>query len=288
MTSPPARAASPSTSITYRPMREGDLPGAHALSQAVRWPHRPEDWQFALGLGAGFVAEHDGVVAGTGLSWNQGPDHGTLGLIIVSPDHQGQGIGRKLMQLVLEQLGQRRTLLIATVAGQPLYESLGFQAVGTIQQHQGTLAALAPPAGARLRLAGADDIAAIVALANRGAGMDREPLLKQLIAVGETVVLEQDGELAGFSLIRRFGRGHVIGPVVASTPEQAKALIAHWCGAYAGAFVRIDVTGDSGLGDWLAAAGLAQVDTGVAMARNGLPAQDGKVRQFALINQALC
>jgi hypothetical protein len=33
--------------------------------------------------------------------------------------------------LVLGELGGRCTLLNATVAGQPLYESLGFKAIGT-------------------------------------------------------------------------------------------------------------------------------------------------------------
>ena len=60
------------TAITYRRMSEYDLPAAHALSQTLRWPHRFEDWQFVLGLGAGFVAEEGGAVIGTGLYWKQG------------------------------------------------------------------------------------------------------------------------------------------------------------------------------------------------------------------------
>jgi predicted N-acetyltransferase YhbS len=276
------------TAITYRAMREADLPAAHALSQAVRWPHRPEDWHFALCLGTGFVAEEDGAVVGTALCWHQGLHHGSLGLIIVSPAHQGKGIGRQLMRLVLEQLGDRCTLLNATLAGQPLYESLGFRAIGTIHQHQGLLATPAAPAGPRPRPATAADVPAIVALANRGTGMARDELLKQLIGVAEGAVLEHDGEVTGFSLIRPFGRGHVIGPVVAADAGCAQALIATWSAAYAGAFVRVDVTGSSGLGEWLAQAGLAEVDTAVTMARHGVPPRDDTVRQFAIVSQAFC
>ncbi len=279
--------------IIYRPMNESDLPAAHALSQALRWPHRLEDWQFVLRLGAGFVAEADGNVIGTALCWQQREHHGTVGMIIVSAQHQGKGVGRELMQRVLEQLGERCTLLIATPAGQPLYERLGFHATGTICQHQGTLTgfpAVLPPGGGAVRLAEPDDLAAIIALADRGTGMSRGDVLKQLIAaaVAEGVVLEQDGRVAGFALLRRFGRGQVIGPVVAPDAQCAKALIAYWSDACAGAFVRLDVTGDSGLGDWLAQAGLVQVDSGVAMSRNGTPAHDATLRQFAIINQALC
>ena len=129
------------TTIAYRRMNESDLAAAHALSQGLRWPYRLEDWEFLLRLGAGFVAQECGAVIGTGLCWKQGDRHGSLGAIIVSPDHQGKGIGRKLMHLVLEELAGRCTLLNATPAGQPLYESLGFKATGTIHQHQGTMLA---------------------------------------------------------------------------------------------------------------------------------------------------
>ncbi len=279
------------TGITYRRMNGNDLPAAHALSQTVRWPHRLEDWQFVHRLGTGFVAEEGGAMIGTALCWKQGDAQASLGMIIVSPEHQGKGIGRELMNRVLEELGGRCTLLIATPAGQPLYERLGFVATGTIHQHQGTMASIAPLAlasGENIRLAEPADIAKIIALANRATGMSRDALLKQLVSVAEGAVLERHGELAGFSFIRRFGRGHIIGPMVATDSERAKALIAHWSSAYAGSFVRVDVTGTSGLGAWLTEAGLVQVDTGVAMARNGAPHQDEAVKQFAIANQALC
>ena len=280
-----------SSAITYRTMNENDLPAAHALSQEVRWPHRLEDWQFVERLGSGFVAEENGALVGTGLCWKQGSRHGSLGMIIVSQQHQGKGIGRKLMNLVLEELGQRCTLLNATAAGQPLYESLGFQATGTLHQHQGTMEAVAPVAlaqGETIRKAEPGDLAKIIELGNRGSGMARDEVLRQLVAVAEGAVLERNGELAGFSILRRFGRGQVIGPLVAPDSERAKALIACWAAACSGTFVRMDVTGSSGLGAWLAQVGLAQVDTAVIMARNGVPPQDQAIQQFAIINQALC
>ena len=277
--------------IKYREMRAGDLPAAYELSQAVRWPHRLEDWQLVHRLGVGFVAETDGALIGTGMCWLQGSRNGSLGMIIVSPQHQGKGIGRKLMHLVLEELGERCTQLNATVAGQPLYESLGFVATGSLHQHQGTLAAVAPPAlapGETMRAAEPGDLAGMIALANRASGMARDEVLKQLVAEGAGAVLERDGELAGFSIMRRFGRGQVIGPLVAPDSDRAQALVAYWAGACAGSFVRLDITGTSDLGAWLAQAGLPQVDTAVIMARNGVPAQDQAVQQFAIISQALC
>jgi predicted N-acetyltransferase YhbS len=279
------------TAVTYRRMHDGDIGAAHALSQAVRWPHRTEDWQFVLRVGTGFVAEQDGAVIGTGLCWKQGDAHASLGMIIVSPAHQGKGIGRELMQRVLDELGDRCILLNATAAGQPLYERMGFAAIGTLFQHQGTLAAIppvAPAGGARVRPAAPGDLPALVALADRAAGMGRAALVRELAGMGEVAVLERAGVPLGFSIIRQFGRGRVIGPLAAPGADGARALIAHWSAAYAGTFVRIDVDGAGGLGPWLEQAGLAQVDTAVIMARNGAPRRDAGVTQFAIINQALC
>lgn len=276
--------------VLYRRMTEEDLAHALGLSQTMHWPHRLEDWQFVNHLGTGFVAEHNGEVIGTGMGWKQGKEYGSLGMMIVSPEHQGRGIGRKLMTLVLEALGDRCILLKATPAGQPLYESLGFIPTGTIHQHQGMMLPMPATLLADsdiIRPINADDIATLVGLANLATGIERDDLLKQLMCVAEGAVLECNGEISGFSLIRRFGRGYVIGPVVAPDRERATGLINYWGHAYADSFVRIDVTSDSHLCESLAAMGLAQVDSVVSMARNGRPPHDPRIEQYAIVNQAL-
>lgn len=282
----------PDTSIIYRPMTDEDLAGAHRLSQAVRWPHRLEDWQFVHRLGIGFVAEQDGAVVGTGMGWKQGKRFGSLGMMIVSPEHQGQGIGRQLMMRVLGQLGERCTLLSATPAGQPLYESLGFRPTGTtIHQHQGTMLRVPAVALARsdaIRPITGEDIPTLIELENRATGFRRDELLKHMASAAHGVVLECDGEIRGFSAIRDFGRGRLIGPVIAPDSERAAALIAYWSAAYADSFVRVDVTVDGHLGDSLDAMGLMKINSVVAMARNGLPPRDQRIAQFAIANQALC
>ncbi|HRP98481.1 MAG TPA: GNAT family N-acetyltransferase [Rhodocyclaceae bacterium] len=284
------RTPSTELRIEYRRMAAGDLPAAHALSQAVRWPHRLEDWQFVHRLGSGFVAEWDSRIVGTAMCWAYGGEHGSLGMVIVSPDAQGQGIGRELMNRVLAELGERSTLLIATPAGQPLYERLGFAAIGQVLQHQGTvfqIGTAAPPAGERIRPIGASDGHKLARLASRALGMPRATVLEELRKVADGVVIDSAGEPVGFAFCRRFGRGYAIGPVVAPDAERAKALIAHWIGVRAGSFVRIDVHESGGLSPWLADMGLDRVDSGITMVRGELPHVDEGVRQFAIINQAL-
>nr|WP_305123246.1 GNAT family N-acetyltransferase [Roseomonas sp. GC11] len=273
-----------------RQFQAADLEGGHALTRGVSWPHRLEDWHFFHSLGFGFAAEEGGQLLGTALGWEFGEDHGAVGLIVVAPEAQGRGLGRLLTSAVLERLGDRSVALTATDAGYPLYVKLGFEVVGAVHQHQGAAfsVGLVPlAAGERLRPLGRSDLELVRGLDAAATGLDRAALLEALLGVAEGVVLERGGQPVGFSLLRRFGRGHVIGPVVAPDLAAAQALVAHWLGVRSGQFLRIDVPAESGLSPWLQEMGLAQVDNARAMRRGPAPVPRGDVARFALVSQAL-
>jgi predicted N-acetyltransferase YhbS len=295
---PSVSALSASSSLVCVPFSEADIEAAHALSQEIRWPHRADDWRLALRMGCGFVVKEGARVVGTALCWPWSEHGATLGLVIVAPDQQGRGIGRLLMERLLDTLGPRMTVLHATPAGQPLYEKLGFRKIGLLHQHQGSdfrVAPVEPPPGERLRPLEARDTARVIELAARASGLERDALLAALLDISQGVALvngERDDEVLGFALLRPFGRGHAIGPVAVASAgglqtQRAQALIANRLAANAGAFTRIDTPDEQGLGPWLESIGLPRVDTVVKMARNGEPTRDPDVLQFAIVNQAL-
>ncbi len=238
----------------------------------LRWPHRPSDWELAFRHGEGLVAERDGQVVGTALRWRWGERHATIGLVIVAPACQGRRIGHRLMSALLDGLDRFTVLLHATADGRGLYERLGFVRHRRAAPAPGHCAAFG--AGrARSRLAAAagrqSDLTALAALDARARGMPRDALIADLLAQAEaTVVLDRDGASAAASpMLRRFGRGHAIGPVVAPDAGGAKALIAHLSGLNAGRFTRIDIDFDSGLAEWLETLGLQRVDAPTTMLR---------------------
>ncbi|MDR3100156.1 MAG: GNAT family N-acetyltransferase [Paraburkholderia sp.] len=280
--------------IEYRAFTLDDVPAGHALSMSVKWRHRVEDWRFAARHGSGFAAvDASGALVGTALAWRFGASAATLGMFIVSPAHQRHGIGRALLDRLMAKLGTRTLLIHASSEGRPLCEERGFAHIGTIHQHQG--AAFQPPLvslppGERLRPIGTKDTPRLAELASRASGMDRSEMLPQLLDVASGIALDRDGELIGFALFRRFGDGHVIGPVVApESPDQsrAKALISYWLALNAGMFVRVDTPLRHGLSAWLEGLGLPLVDTIEQMALNGTPPADDTLTQFALTSQAL-
>jgi GNAT superfamily N-acetyltransferase len=272
------------------PMTAADLPAAADLSRGVGWPHRQEDWRFVLDVGAGFSAYSAGRLVGTAMWWTCGPQHTRIGMVIVDPAIQRAGIGRTLMDAVVDQVQTPSILLNATKAGEPLYRRMGFQPVGTIVQHQGASFAspiVALPAGMRIRPMGRSDAAVLIGLDAEAFGTPREALIRLLIKQGDAVILVRGEEPVGFSFHRRFGRGHVIGPVVARDVDLARALVAHWVGTFSGAFQRIDVPGDSSLSAWLEEIGLVRVSGALSMARGAALPEPCGLRVHALASQAL-
>lgn len=276
--------------LRVRDMTAEDLPGAQVLSRDARWPHRLEDWELMLQAGEGVVIESQGRIVGTAMGFPYGPAAATLGMVIVSEDLRGRGLGRRLMDEMMRRLAPRSIQLNATEDGLALYKSLGFAPVGSIHQHQGAAFAAPMPKlrkGERVRPMGASDAAAIAELDRRATGFTRSGLLPLLQEHAQGVVLDRGGEAAGFALFRRFGHGYVIGPVIAPDREGARTLIAHWLGAQAGMFIRVDVPGDSGLADWLQALGLEGVDRVVTMRRGDAIAPPDGVALYAVVSQAL-
>ncbi|MCP3731469.1 GNAT family N-acetyltransferase [Sphingomonas sp. MG17] len=269
-------------------LEERHLSQALALSQALNWPYRFEDWAFAFALGRGFAIEVDGRLAGTALWWPYGDHHGSAGMIIVAPDAQRQGIGARLMDALLADAAGRTIILNSTVEGDTLYRRLGFSPHDVVQQRQAVLAvAPALDPDVPLRAAQASDRAALEALDRAASGMDRGGLLDAVFRIADVLVVEREGRITGYGCVRRWGRGFVIGPVAASSERDAKALIAALAARHVGAFVRIDVMESGGLGPWLDTIGLPQTDRAVAMSLGAPPQADPGVTLFALSNQSL-
>lgn len=274
----------------FRPMTAADVGNAHELSIALKWPHRLEDWAMLQRVAQGFVAVQNGRLIGSAFACHQG-EFSTIGLVIVSDDYQGKGIGRKLMELAVGSIPPRTAILNATLAGAPLYEKMGFVGFGEIQQRQGQAQlpdATLLTAEESCRVLSEADHDRVLELGNAGSGLDRSVTLGDVLNNLEHAVgIDRDGQLQAFALLRPFGRGLCIGPVVAQTVEQARHMIEHLLARVPYAFVRIDIPTHCGLANWLEEAGLKRVDSVTCMSMGAVPQAREGVSQFALITQAI-
>jgi GNAT superfamily N-acetyltransferase len=257
--------------LAAKDISEVDVDLLHALSIGVGWPHRAADWDFLRRAGQGIVAvEGIGRVFGSAMWFPHGEDFATVGLVIMTPRVQAHGAGRWLMDQVMERCEGRNLSLNATKAAFPLYVSLNFQTEATVFLHRGTVSGL-PVLGAAngmlsdLPAARVDEICALDALAF---GTDRSRLLALLAEISISCILMRNGEIVGYAMRHDFGRGQVIGPIVAGNDEDAIQLAAWHLRSLNGRHARIDTREEDGpFAQFITQCGLPVSETVITMSK---------------------
>ena len=272
--------------VVLVPFATSHLQGALKLSQEMSWPYRLADWDVALQLGHGFVLQRAGAVVGTAAWWPYGETHASAGMIIVAKAAQGRGYGARLMDALLASAHPRSIALNSTAEGITLYRRRGFVPIGVIHQHQGIPRGRHESPPGLVRPMTASDFGAIMRLDREATGLERRQMLEKLLQSGDGYVLQRDGMARGYAVSRLFGRGHVIGPVVAETATDARALIEAALARLGSVFVRIDTSATSQLGEWLQGIGLERVSDATTMVLGTPASSSGPARVFAIPNQS--
>jgi GNAT superfamily N-acetyltransferase len=212
--------------VLVRPLQEKDLPAADRVMRLAfgTFLGLPEPMSFTgdaayvhsrwrADPSAAFAAEADGQLAGSNFAANWG-SVGLLGPITTRPDLWDRGIGRRLMQPVLErfeQWGARHHGLFTFAHSQKhvgLYQKFGFwpQYLTAIMSK-----AVASPAS-RSRPARFSDVPSgeqhkvleacreLTDAIYEGLDVRAEVLAVARLGLGETVLLWDDGRLAGFAV----------------------------------------------------------------------------------------
>ncbi|MAJ69990.1 MAG: N-acetyltransferase [Alteromonadaceae bacterium TMED7] len=278
------------TAFTVREMREADLPICLEFTQQVKWPHRMGDWQLHFSQGNGSIIENaEGDIVGCILWWDYSQQLATVGLVVVPEHMQGNGLGRKLMDTVMSQTGERNLQLVATVAGKRLYQQCGFEEAALIYQVQGQLAGTVAPlsSDASIQALDTNNLADIIALDVAAYGCSRASLLTAVAQQGKGLVAYRDGKAVGYAMLRTSGHGQTLGPVLADDDDTAKALISQLLTSETG-FIRFDLTERAkAIQPWLESLGLAQVDEVSLMVKGEfVPAGGTGAKIYSLISQA--
>lgn len=219
--------------ISLRPLTAADfrtvdplLTAAYArpssmLDDLVRYhQHQPDGW---------IIARLEGAPAGVGGAIAYG-NFARIGLVAVHPDVQRQGIGRAIMEYLLEWAavrGASTVLLDATPAGVPLYTRLGFVTDDFARAYSASPgASLAGPQAQAVRPLEPADLPDVVAFDAERFGASRPAILAHYVeefAGHAFVAHDRGGRLVGY-LIAQAQR---LGPWLEFTQEVAEALLAH-------------------------------------------------------------
>jgi GNAT superfamily N-acetyltransferase len=218
----------PRPNYLLRPMTPDDIEQATEAILADDWGDRRAWFEFATSHPECriFVAEGaDGAILGTGVATINGPV-AWIGTIWVASSARGQGIGRALTEAPIEAAeaaGCRTLVLVATDAGRPLYERLGFR----LQTWYRTMEAPGFPGfvdsgvggsgrgsgDRRVRAFRPDDIESMASLDRAATGEDRRHLLTAFAAPETTMVLTIESDApSGYVIRAPWGGGATIAP----------------------------------------------------------------------------
>ena len=172
-----------------------------------------------------FVVEDETGIAATGSAAANGRV-GWVGVIFVRPDRRGSGLGGLMTRTVigdLEGRGCRTQVLIASPAGRPIYERLGFSVVDRqFRYHAPGMGTEQPWRDRRLRPYRPEDLGAIVGLDQAATGEDRSRALTSLAGVDATWVTVDGADRPTGFFLRPPWRG---GAVIAPDPDDGLRLL---------------------------------------------------------------
>jgi hypothetical protein len=151
----------------------------------------------------GVVAEAGGDIIGSNFLDERSPIAG-VGPITVDPKIQNLGIGRRLMQAVLDRAAERKFVGVRLLQSAyhsrslALYATLGFLPRESIACMQGSPISTVP-AGYRVRRAVEADLEACNRVCTSVHGHDRAGETLDAINLGTATVVEHDGRITGYA-----------------------------------------------------------------------------------------
>ena len=174
----------------------------------------------------GIVAEKDGAVIGSNFLWEQNEIAG-VGPITVNPDVQAKGVGRILMQNVIERGEKSKGIRLVqdafNTASMSLYVSLGFDIVEPLVLMNGAVEDADLPPEVEVRPINQGDFAACDELCVKILGFSRGAELRTTAQMMPSFVVTRNGKIVGYAAAPNVWQ---MNHAVAETNEDMQNLLA--------------------------------------------------------------
>jgi GNAT acetyltransferase-like protein len=198
-----------------------------------------------------------------------------VAMMLVDPQHQRAGIGRRLLSEALDLLGDERCIrLDATPVGRELYRRYGFQDEYALSRFAREAGHRQPDAvNASVRPMRQEDLAEIFAFDRQAFGADRSEILNSLFERSPNYawVIEPPNShsgIQGYCFGRTGFRYHQLGPVIARDERIAQDVVATCLHHNSGVCFGIDAPQHSqSWRDWLIEQGFVEERPFVRMYR---------------------
>jgi len=228
-----------------------------AAGMMAAWIPHPKVW--------GVVAEVDGRIVGSNFLDERDPIRG-VGPITIAPAGQNKGVGRKLMEAVLERGADARGIRLLQdgfhMRSLALYASLGFDVTASCVLMSGTLEG-SPGGDVEVRPLTEDDLEECGSLCAGVHGFERTGALADALQGFRPMLAAREGRIVAYASTTSFWQ---MAHGVAETEEDMQALLLG-AAATSGEPLSLLVPLSSGLYRWLLARGLRGVKPMNVMAR---------------------
>lgn len=276
--------------VSFRDMTPEDIKAGLELCRAARWNQTVRDWELYLRLRPGScrVAVRNERVVGTVATTSYEDRFAWIGMVLVDPAERGQGIGARLIAEALEVLKDMASIrLDATPSGHAVYQKLGFVDEYRLCRMEAAplsagLALLRNPARQMMK----DDLPAVAIFDREVFGADRRLTLEWVFdgAPEYAWVIEERGQIAGYTFGRRGFNFEHLGPIVAHDQQTARRLVSACLDRHASKPFIIDASHTiAGWRSWLESTGFREQRPFIRMYYRDNPYPGLPAKQFGIL-----
>jgi GNAT superfamily N-acetyltransferase len=216
--------------IAYREMTPDDIPAGLNLCRLAGWNQLARDWELFLQIhsnGCRVAVDDAGNVVGTVTTIPYENHFAWIGMVLVDPSKQRQGIGTQLLREALQLTVSHETIkLDATPAGREVYLKLGFKDEYKIIRMRGRtiMTSYVTPGARPLK---SNDFPELLKFDREVFGANRQSVLECLFkdAPQYAFIMEKRGRIDGFCLGRRGHDFDQLGPIIAIDENSAMQLL---------------------------------------------------------------
>jgi GNAT superfamily N-acetyltransferase len=278
--------------ITCRPMNTADIPAGILLCRANRWNQLPPDLEIFLQLSPDDcrVAVSEGKIVGSVTTIRYQQAFSWIGMLLVDPNYQRQGIGMQLLQEALHILRNETSVkLDATPAGRDVYLKMDFKDEFRLSRMQSTVRPSMPKT-TMARPIRDHDLQKIASFDQNIFGASRKPLLEWTHTGSPHLAffVEEGAEVTGYCLGRKGHTFTQIGPVVANDSAIAEDLVSAALGNCTGQPVILDIPHHAPQWHaWLTSIGFSEQRPFIRMYRGNNTSHGIPEKQFAILGPEL-
>ena len=271
-----------------------DIPRLIELSASVGWDYDTDEIKTIMSSGRIYGHKNeDGNIVSSAAIVEYDSKFAWIGMVIVNGENRGLGLGRIVTQKCIDSVSNNvTTMLIATEAGKPMYEKMGFVSRDCIHKFlcdQYVFKETINDSNCSIIPMDKNDLTTVLKIDKDAFGVDRKNLLINRMKQSQASIVAKnpDGEIIGYGLSILGPVNLVLGPIVAKNPETAILIVDHFIKNYQGKF-RIDVpSGNKKFMSYLKDRGFVQVSQPPVMVNNSMQLPSRNKTYFGIVAQAI-